>query len=147
MVIQLRFAALIGGTAVLIAASEHPIHAARVELVAHRADVAATVRVYLEDFAPGEDLRAISAYFDRTVELTDRSGRRVLLRPTGTAREGERLRISLVGRSVVGLSRGRMQVTILQERFDDQVNVVDARVSRKQQQLVFVTGDGPQELR
>lgn len=147
MVTSRQVAGLAACAILLTAAAAHPIHAARIELRASRGDVGATVRVYLEDFAPGEDLRAISAYLDRTLELSDRTGRRILLRPTGTVREGERLRISLVGRSAAGLSRGQLRVTILQERFDDQVNVVDAQVSSQQQQLVFVSGDGPQELR
>ncbi len=146
MVSGLRIIALVVAVPALIAAV-HPIHAARVELVAVRnGDVAATVRVYEEDFAPGRDFRAISAYFDRHVILTAANGSRVLLRPVTTTTEGDRLRIVLVGWTRTPLSGGKLQVTLLHEKFDDQVNVVDTRNAGGKQQLVYLRGDDAQLL-
>jgi hypothetical protein len=131
---------------VLIAAA-HPIHAARVEVVALRnGDIAATVRVYEEDFPPGRDHPAISAYFDRRVILTAANGSRVLLRPVSTTPEGDRLRIILVGWSPASLKGGKLQVTLLQEKFADQVNVVEVRNAGGKQQLVYLGGDVAQRL-
>ena len=142
-----RVAVVLLAVAPLTAFREHPIHAARIELVAlANGDVGATVRVYHEDFGPGEEPAGITAYLDRTLIVTDARGARVMLRPTGTGREGERLRISLVGRAPPGLAKGRVQVTILQEKFTDQVNVVDVRVGGRRQQLVFVRGDEAQAV-
>lgn len=147
MVTLIRATLAILTIAPLTGFGDHPIHAARVELVAlANGDVGATVRVYLEDFGPGENLAAITAYLDRTFVISDALGQRVVLRPSGTAREGDRLRIGLVGRTRAGLARGRVQVTILQEKFTDQVNVVDARVNGRRQQFVFVGGDPSQVL-
>ncbi|MEO5824317.1 MAG: DUF6702 family protein [Gemmatimonadales bacterium] len=131
----------------VLAAAVHPIHAARVELVALRAgDVVATVRVYEEDFPPGKDHLAISAYFDRQVILTAPNGSRVLLRPVSTTSEGDRLRIMLVGWTPSSLRGGNLQVTLLQEKFADQVNVVDVRNAGGKQQLIYVGGDDAQRL-
>ncbi len=131
----------------VLAVAMHPIHAARVELVALRAgDVAATVRVYEEDFPPGRDYLAISAYFDRQVILTAANGSRVLLRPVSTTPEGDRLRIMLVGWTPASLSGGKLQVTLLQEKFADQVNVVDVKNAGGKQQLVYLGGDDAQRL-
>lgn len=131
----------------ILAVTMHPIHAARVELVALRAgDVVATVRVYEEDFPPGRDHPAISAYFDRQVVLTAANGSRVLLRPVSTTPEGDRLRIMLVGWSRAPLSGGTLQVTLLQEKFADQVNVADVRNAGGKQQLVYLGGDDAQRL-
>ncbi len=131
----------------VLAVVMHPIHAARVELVALRTgDVVATVRVYEEDFPPGREHPAISAYFDRQVILTAANGSRVLLRPVSTTPEGDRLRIMLVGRAPASLTGGRLQVTLLQEKFADQVNVVDVRNAGGKQQLVYLEGDVAQRL-
>lgn len=98
MVKALRVMLMLAVIPALAAFVEHPIHAARVELVAlSTGDVGATVRVYHEDFAPGENFLAISNYLDRTLVLTNSRGARVMLRPVQTAREGDRLRINLVG--------------------------------------------------
>ncbi len=125
----------------LAAITMHPIHAARVELVAASGgDVVATIRVYEEDFAPGRDHPAISAYLDRQVILTASNGSRVLLRPVATTREGDRLRIMLVGWSRAPLQGGQLQVTLLQEKFADQVNVVEVKNGSSKQQLVSTSG-------
>lgn len=146
MVEGVRSAALMLAIPVLIAAA-HPIHAARVELVALRAgDVVATVRVYEEDFPPGRDHPAISAYFDRQVILTAANGSRVLLRPVSTTPEGDRLRIMLVGWSPASLTGGKLQVTLLQEKFADQVNVADVHNVGGKQQLVYLAGDNAQPI-
>lgn len=147
MVTIMRVGLALAAWSLLIGADAHPIHAARVELVTVQSGaVGAVVRVYHEDFAPGENFVAISAYLDRTLVLTTASGSRVMLRPVATAREGDRLRIHLVGWSHQPVSGGSVQVTILQDKFDDQVNVVDARLGPVRQQMVFVGGDSAQRL-
>ena len=131
----------------LTASRFHPIHAARVELdAAPDGAVHAVIHVYRDDFPPAAKLPDIASYLDRVLVLTDARAVRVPLHPTDMIPEGDRLRISLVGKAVGGLSRGHIALTLLQERFSDQVNVVDARVQGRRAQLVFLRGDGPQAL-
>jgi len=40
-----------------------------------------------------------------------------------------------------------MSVTILHEKFRDQVNVADVRIGGRRHQLVFLRGDGAQQLK
>ena len=131
----------------LSAARFHPIHAARVELdVNAEGTVTTVVRVYRDDFPATMKLSDIGAYLDRVLVVTDGRAVRVPLRPIEMAPEGDRLRISLTGRSTGDLRGGHIALTLLQERFSDQVNVIDARVLGRRAQLVFLRGDGPQAL-
>jgi hypothetical protein len=134
--------------ALMLSASRfHPIHAARVELdVAADGTVNALVHVYRDDFPAIATLPEIATYLDKVLLLTDARAARILLRPTGMEPEGDRLRISLVGTAAAGLSHGHIALTLLQERFPDEVNVVDARLPGHRAQLVFLRGDGPQAL-
>jgi len=126
----------------------HPIHAARVELdVSTEGRVAATVRVYRDDFPPGEKLPDIAAYVDRTIVLADGHSAIIPLRVSGVATEGDRLRISLAGAGGTRSEDWRIAVRLLQERFADQVNVLEARLPGRHAQLVFLKGDAPQALR
>lgn len=125
----------------------HPIHAARVELdVAANGFIAATVHVYRDDLPPGAAIAEVSPVLDRGLTLTDSRGDHVALRVQSVVAEGDRLRISLSGTTSHGVSHGRIAVTLLQERFTDQVNVLDVRTPGGQAQLVFLCGDRPQPL-
>jgi hypothetical protein len=106
----------------------------------------AVVHVYRDDFPATATLAEIGAYLDRSLVLTDARGGRVALHATGMEPEGDRLRIALTGMAAGGLKQGRIALTLLQERFADQVNVVDVRVPGRRAQLVFLRGDGPQSL-
>lgn len=134
-------------TVVLRTPAFHPIHAARVELTSTAAGaVSAVMHVYRDDFPPGTDLGAINTYLDRTVTLTDSRHARVPLRATSVEPEGDRLRIVLASPVKGTLHAGSLQVAILQDRYPDQVNVVDARLASGRAQLLFLRGDGPQAL-
>jgi hypothetical protein len=125
----------------------HPIHAARVEIdAAPDGTVSAVVHVYRDDFPAAVTLTDIGSYFDKVLVVTTVHGARVTLRATAIVPEGDRLRISLTGMAAGGLGQGHIALTLLQERFADQVNVVDARVQGRRAQLVFLRGDGQQAL-
>ena len=126
----------------------HPIHAARLEVGdgAAAGTITVVIHVYRDDFPVDTNLVAVSAYLDRVVSLVDARGARVALRATGVTGEGDRLRIALAGHAAATLSRGRIAVTLLQERYPDQVNVVDAQVGGRHAQLLFLRGDPPQAL-
>lgn len=126
--------------------AEHPVHAARIEVISAGTMVRATALVYTEDFPPGERLDAVARYLASTLRVTDARNREVALTPFRIATEGDRLRITLRGTAVQGIRGGRVVATLLQERFDDQVNVVEARVDGRRRILVFLLGDAPQRL-
>ena len=125
----------------------HPIHAARVEVdVTASGSVSATVRVYRDDLPPGAGIAEVATCLDRGLVLDDAHGARVTLRVVAVVPEGDRTRISLAGSAPGGISRGRIVVPLLQERFADQVNVVEIRTPGGHSQLVFLRGDRPQTL-
>jgi hypothetical protein len=125
----------------------HPIHAARVELdVSAAGNVTATVHVYRDDVPPGATIADVAACIDRGLVLADARGSRVVLRVLTVTPEGDRLRIALTGSAPAGIGHGRIAVPLLQERFADQVNVVDVRAPAGRTQLVFLQGDRPQVL-
>jgi hypothetical protein len=125
----------------------HPIHAARVELdLSAGGNVTATVHVYREDLPSGGAVADVAACLDRGLVLTDARGSRIALRVVMVTPEGDRLRVSLVGSAPAGVGHGHIAVTLLQERFADEVNVVDVRAPAGRTQLVFLHGDRPQVL-
>ncbi|HET9065112.1 MAG TPA: DUF6702 family protein [Gemmatimonadales bacterium] len=126
---------------------DHPVHAARVELAtAPDGRVVATVLVYAEDFPPGRDLVRIGSYLERHLVLHDASDRIVTFKVLHARPVGDRLRITLCSRASPALSGGTAQVTILQERFDDQVNVLLRHQDGSREEFVFVAGDAPTRL-
>ena len=125
----------------------HPIHAARVELdISAGGNITATVHLYRDDLPPGDRPADVASCLDRGLVITDARGARVSLRTVAVTPEGDRLRIALVGVAPAGLGHGRIAVTLLQEKFTDQVNVVDVRAPGGRAQLVFLHGDPPQVL-
>ena len=125
----------------------HPIHAARVEIdAAADGTVGVVVRVYRDDIPAGWKLAEVGGYLDRVLTITDAHAVRVHLVATGIVAEGDRLKVSLTGKAIGNLQRGHVALTLLQEQFSDQVNVVDAKVQGRRAQLVFLRGDGPQAL-
>lgn len=123
----------------------HPIHAARVELDLNAGgNVTATVHLYRDDVSPGAAVADVAACVDRGLVITDARGFRVALHVVSVTPEGDRLRISLVGSAPAGLGHGRIAVPLLQEKFADEVNVVDLRTPTGRTQLVFLRGDRPQ---
>ncbi len=126
---------------------EHPVHAARVELAtAPDGRVVATVLVYEADFPPGRDLGLITPYLQRNLVLRDAADRQVAFKVLHARPVGDRLRITLCSTASPELSGGKAQVTILQERFDDQVNVLLRHKDDTREEFVFVTGDAPVAL-
>ena len=132
---------------VLIAAHRHPIHAARVELdVTPSGTINATVHVYRDDLPAGADIANVEAALDRGIVLSDAHGVRVSLRVITVVSEGDRMRIALGGTARGGVAHGTIAVPLLQDRFSDQVNVVQVTLPRGHAQLVFLRGDRPQVL-
>ncbi|MES2123386.1 MAG: hypothetical protein V4503_01735 [Gemmatimonadota bacterium] len=138
-----RWSALV---VMLTASRWHPVHAARIELVSSGANVTATVRVYHDDFPPRLNREDVTAYLARTLILKDQAGVTVPLTPSAIVPEGDRVRIVLKGTANGALGNGHLAVTVLQERFSDQVNVALALIDGRRAQLVYLRGDAAQVL-
>ncbi len=108
--------------------------------------VTATVRVYRDDFASGVTVAAVGEYLSRTLRVSDGRGAAVVMAARSVTAEGDRLRIELQGTAAAPLGNGRIGVTLLQERFPDQVNVAAILIDGRRAQLVFLRGDAAQAL-
>ncbi|MBP9898364.1 MAG: hypothetical protein KBF28_08335 [Gemmatimonadales bacterium] len=146
MVMAPRVMAVLAAVGLLAGAEWHPVHAARIDILGIGHDVRATVLVYETDFPAGNRPEAIAAYLSRTLVLRDAADRVINLAPSQISSEGDRLRIALRGKAIEGLRNGRIAATLLHERFDDQVNVVEARIDGRRRTLVFLPGEASQGL-
>lgn len=147
----------LGGTAGV--ASAHPLHTTMTEVTAdeRRGVIRVMIRVFAEDFAEavtrsravqpsGPPERAALDYVRRAVLLSD--GSRVLpLRFCGTRRAGDVRWICMETASPVRATDLRLQITLLAEKFEDQVNIVRSMVSGSPRSLLFTRGDGAKPLR
>lgn len=146
MVRTLRLLALLACVSGVAAWRWHPVHAARVELTVTGSEVKATVRVYLTDLSAGITASQAGIYLAQTLRITDARGGTVTLVAQRVVPEGDRLRVELTGKALAPLGKGRLAVTVLQERFADQVNVAAVQIDGRRAQLVFLKGDPPQSL-
>lgn len=148
------FAALVGLIAVR-PVDAHPLHTTLSELtVAPDGTVQIVLRAFVDDFAaavtrvpsrpgaiPTPPDSAIARYLGQTVVLTDAASRRVALAVTGTRRTGDLLWVTL--RAPVRASGGvSLTNRVLFERWDDQVNIVQATLGASRQTLLFTRRDG-----
>jgi hypothetical protein len=131
-------------TTSLASAPPHPIHSSVTSLTvdARTAVVAIDVRVYTDDLeqALGADwLPRIAGYVSHSIVLRAADGQRLPLGSCGVTIVEGMARICMRGglRSTTGL---RLGVTLLTERFADQVNVVKTEVAGRSQTMLFVKG-------
>lgn len=117
--------------------------------------VVVKVRVYVDDFAAAAARHAGTtadsnhvvpdavafAYTAAHLALADRSGRRLALQWCGSRRQAEVLWICL--RSAVADLRGlQVRNTLMFDRFEDQVNILQVVERRRRRSLLFTKGDG-----
>ena len=137
------------GLSGLVAA--HPMHTSVTELThdpATRA-VVVTLRVFADDFgtvAPDRVGRGAEAYVLAHVELSGADGRPVALRWEGGTLSGDVVQIRLKAELSGGLSGARVRVTLMCERFPDQVNIVRATYGGRTASLLFTRGDQAKAL-
>jgi hypothetical protein len=137
-------------------AYSHPLHTTLSELsVASDGRVEIVLRAFVDDFSAAVVGRAgpmpapvatppdsaIARYLARTMAVTDASGRRVALDVAGVRRGGDLVWVTL--RSPVKVPAGvRLTNRVLFERYEDQVNIVQASVGGRRQTLLFTKRDG-----
>lgn len=126
----------------------HPLHssAAQVELPPAGGPAEVTVRVFAEDFPPGQDSTAAARYLTSRFRIVDRNRQAVPLTLRSMRREGVLLILSVTMTLPAGWSGGSIWHGVLAERFDDQVNLVQVRRGTRNTTLLFSRGDGPKPL-
>ena len=132
-------------------AAVHPTHTAVAELVHEPAtrEVIVTIRAFADDFgtAVGADgAAAAEVYVRPRVTLADPAGQPIGLRWEGITRAGDIVQIRLRGEAPDGLRGMRVRMTLMCERFEDQVNIVRATYAGRTTSLLFTRGDQAKAL-
>ena len=149
------FLAALGATA--RRAYSHPLHTTLSELsIATDGSVQIVLRAFVDDFSAAATGRAgpqpppvatppdsvTARYVARTLALSDASGRRVPLRLAGVRRSGDLVWVTLRTPPAPGRVSVRLTNSVLFERYDDQVNIVQTSVAGRRQTLLFTKRDG-----
>ena len=138
------------GLALPAFAAAHPMHTAVAELVHEPAtrSVVVKIRVFADDFAaavgPGD--ASAEAYVRAHLRLVDAAGHPIALQWEGIARSGDIVRIQLRGDAPAGLAGAQVLLSLLCERFEDQVNIVRATYAGRTASLLFTRGDQTRAL-
>jgi hypothetical protein len=133
----------------------HPLHTTHTDLAeAPAGRVTVTVRSFSDDLRIAVTKRehatsdsAIARYVRRTVELHDAAGRTLPMVWDSARTEGDITLLSLHVTSGGGLRGVSVRQTMQMELYDDQVNVLQAKVAGQPISLLFLPGDGLKELR
>lgn len=140
----------------------HPLHTTLGELrySPSTGAVQLTLRVFADDFsaviwkvrqarlaAGRSEIGSTAEYLGRHLELRGPDRRRVALRPVGMRRQGLVFWITLRGSAPAGISGGSLRNTLMFDRFDDQVNIVQVKPGAAPQTLLFTPGDAAKRLR
>ncbi len=134
---------------IALLAGRHPIHSssAVVNLPAGAPRAAIVLRVFADDFPPGQARGPVERYLTERFRLLDGRGRILPLSLESIATDGVVLVLTLSAPVSDGLHGGRVWHGVLAEKFSDQVNLV--RVQReggRSSSLLFVAGDGAKPL-
>jgi hypothetical protein len=130
----------------------HPVHVTVTELFSEGARATIRIRVFAEDFPPGADEAEARQYVARHVTLAGATGKPVTLTWVRTWLEGELRYLELSAAIPNRLGGHRLVNTLLFERFEDQVNVVQVREGtggrgRRRATLIFTRGQAAQVIR
>ena len=140
--------------------ARHPLHTtlAQVTADARAGTLDASIRVFAGDFAlavakrsgaaaPADDRvsdAASFAYVAATFRLLDAAGKPVTLAWCGSRREGDVLWLCV--RATTSPGAARLADTMLDELFDDQINIVQTTDGSKKSSVLFTKGDGAKPL-
>lgn len=126
----------------------HPIHssAAVLEMDATGRVAHLRLRVFADDFPPGEDRQAITVYLRTRFTLTDRTGAEAQFTLHRVRTDGPVLVLELTAQTPRGVAGARVWHGVLAERFADQVNIVQARYAGRSALLLFTASDRAKSL-
>ena len=136
-------------------AYSHPLHTTLTEVSMSGNTLQITLRAFVDDFSAVANghgratLTAIPALSDSTAAryvgaklvLADAAGRRIALTTTNVRRAGDLVWITLSAPVTRGVPV-RLTNSVLFERYDDQVNIVQAAIDGRRQTLLFTKRDG-----
>jgi hypothetical protein len=136
-------------------AHSHPLHTTLTEVSVSGGRLQITLRAFLDDYAAVANghgravLATVPALADETAAryagaklvLTDASGRRIALTATNVRRAGDLVWITLSAPVTRGTAV-RLTNSVLFERYDDQVNIVQTTIDGRRQTLLFTKRDG-----
>jgi hypothetical protein len=133
----------------------HPLHTTHTELAEEPGGrVTVTVRSFRDDLRmavgklePTGNDSAIAWYVRSTVELRDPTGRIIPLIWDSARTEGDIILLSLHGMVASGLRAVSVRQAMQMELYDDQVNLLQAKVAGRIISLLFLPGDGLKALR
>src|SRR2546426_799277 len=111
--------------------------------------VVVSVRAFADDFravAGGVSDSAAFGYLTTVLTLSDRDGRTLPLAWCGARRTGDLVWLCLHAPATRGLAGLRVDARLLFDRFEDQINIVQASYGGRQVSLLFVRGDHPKAL-
>ena len=135
----------------------HPLHTTLTELsIGANGEVEIRLRAFVDDFSaavsgsretPRPPFRmpsdsAITRYLASRLLMHDTSGRHPKLVLTTVRREGDVVWVTLRASGVRALVGARLTNTVLFERYDDQVNIVQASIAGRRQTLLFTARGG-----
>ena len=138
--------------AVIVALAAHPLHTTLTQVAYRDSDrtLELTVRAFADDFraalkADVTDSSA-AAYLRSTVTVFDRTGRALPLAWCGLRHVGDAFLFCLRASAAQGPKGLRVHVSILFDRYSDQINIVQASVGGRRTALLFLSGDQPKPL-
>jgi hypothetical protein len=129
----------------------HPLHSSSAFLMDEggAGGVRMTVRIFSDDLAavaPGGD-SAAAAYVRQHIVLTGRNREVIPLDVVTIVQHGDLTQITCRGTAREGLVGARAQLSLLWERYPDQVNLLRTMIDGHTTTLVFSNGDPPKKLR
>lgn len=137
-------------------AYSHPLHTTMSELsVAPDGSFEIVLRAFANDFSAAVTGRAgqiaesiatpadsqMARYLGRTIVLSDPAGRRATLTLAGVKRSGDLVWVTLRSTTPV-VPNARLTNTVLFERYEDQVNIVQTSIAGRRRTLLFTRRDG-----
>lgn len=161
----LRIALLLGSCTFLWSprpALAHPLHTSLAELSydSRSGLLAVSLRVFVDDFSKASSQRRqqlvsrggssnqspLVDYALASFEITDASGRRVVLQSCGSRRVDDLMWLCFKGSVPRGTQKLSVASSILFDMYRDQINIVKATVDKRTSSLLFTPGDGAKLL-
>ena len=135
-------------TLIALLGARHPIHSssALMSFPAGTGRATIVLRVFADDFPPGQSRAPVERYLAERFRLLDQRGTVVPLTLEGLATDGVVMVLTLSAPAPDGLSGGRVWHGVLAEKYPDEVNIVRVRRGGATTSLLFIDGDGAKPL-
>ena len=126
----------------------HPIHSssAVVSFPSGTGRASIVLRVFVDDFPPGQAPASVDRYLSERFHLIDARGARVPIQLHGITVDGAVLVLTLSAPAGGASSGARIWHGVLGERFPDQVNLVRVLRDGRAATVLFTAGDGLKPL-